>query len=123
MDPALANQLDAEPDVLARQILLLDCFFRRYAASPALQIIRYEDLIATAGRALATFTPAAAGLDAPLQSRNTLELSRNPSASRVAERLLDSDNACWQFYSRPEVAELLALALAGPAVRPAAQSD
>jgi hypothetical protein len=123
MDPALANQLDAEPDVLARQILLLDCFFRRYAASPALQIIRYEDLIATAGRALATFTPAAAGLDAPLQSRNTLELSRNPSASRVAERLLDSDNACWQFYSRAEVAELLALALAGPAVRPAAQSD
>lgn len=115
IDPALAAQLDAEPDPLARQILLLDCFFSRYAASPAIQIIRYEDLIATAGRALAAFTPSAASLDVPLQTRNSLEIKRNPKAPWIAERLLNSDIACWQFYSRAEVAALLDHALAEPA--------
>jgi hypothetical protein len=115
MDPALAAQLDAEPDLLARQILLLDCFFRRYAASPGIQIIRYEDLIASSGRALAAFAPAAACLDVPLQTRNSLEIRRNPRAPWMAERLMNSDNACWQFYSRSEVGQLLNHALAGPA--------
>lgn len=114
MDPALAAQLDAEPDLLARQILLLDCFFRRYAASPAIQILRYEDLIASSGRALAAFTPSAACLDVPLQTRNSLEIRRNPSAPWMAERLLSSDSACWQFYSRAEVADLLDQSLADP---------
>ena len=53
LDQRLSFALDEEPDVLRRQIIVLDWFFARYRAHlPPENIIRYEDLIETGGLAI-----------------------------------------------------------------------
>lgn len=72
VDSELARRLDATSDVLDRQLILLDFFFRRYAVCDTVQVVRYEDIIASSGRAVAMINPKARVLDEPLSSRNTL---------------------------------------------------
>lgn len=71
--------------------------------------LRYEDVVASRGAELARIVPAAASLSVDLQSRNSLNLSRDPEARRIGEALLASKrNACWHFYKPEDVEALLA---------------
>jgi len=70
--------------------------------------IRYEDLVATGGRALAAVVPAAGGLDELLSERNANELYDREDVAWVGKRLLASEGAYWRFYSRESVEDLLA---------------
>ena len=106
-DPTLAARLDAIPDVLERQLLLLDYFCGRYRDYLPGRTIRYEDVIASGGSALSAIVPAAAELREPFSSRNRLNLDRDPDARRIAETLLARDNACWSFYHKEDVEALL----------------
>lgn len=106
-DRALAAALDAEPDRLERQLMLLDYCFDRYRTWLPGRVLRYEDIIASGGKALAMLHPAGRLLDEPLASRNTFFLQRDPAAMDVAKRLLDRDSPCWHFYEREAVLELM----------------
>ncbi|WP_330970763.1 hypothetical protein, partial [Lysobacter sp. A3-1-A15] len=53
LDAALAAQLQAEPERLRRQLIVLEWFFARFATALApAEVLRYEDIVATQGEAL-----------------------------------------------------------------------
>jgi len=105
----LRYRLDQEDDILARQLILIDFFFSQYARRRSAQIIRYEDIINTRGRALSVIDNRAEQLDEPLNSRNSIHIKRDTHTVIIAERLLNQENACWQFYSHSEIAMLAQL--------------
>lgn len=106
-DPGLASTLANEPDVLRRQFHLVDFFFRRFADHLSSRVVKYEDVVATGGRALSLINPDAATLVEPLESRNDRMIGKDSEVRAIAEALLASDNACWLFYRRDEVEALL----------------
>lgn len=108
LDPSLRGELGVMDDELDRQILLLGWFherIRRYL--PAEAIIPYESIVETGGKALAVIRPAAASLEEPMRSQNTSSLYDHERMRRMGERLLNSDGAYWQSYTRESVERLL----------------
>ena len=106
-NPILANSLDAEVDVLERQLMLLDFCFAQYQQFLPGRTIRYEEVIRSGGRALEPIHPGARQLNEPLVSRNSIGIRNDPAARPIAERLLDRQSACWSFYEKSEVEALL----------------
>jgi hypothetical protein len=107
-DPSLRARLVAIDDAIDRQIHMLGWFhdqIRRYLPDEA--IIRYEAIVETGGKALAVFQPAAASLDERLQSQNTSDHYDHERMLRVGERLLRSDGAYWESYTKQSVEWLL----------------
>jgi hypothetical protein len=108
IEPELADVLEATEDRLDRQLRLLSWFFAKYRDFlPDRQIVRYEDMVGSRGRALAAITPHARELDQPLEDRNDAAVYDRDTMRSTAERLLESDGAYWDFYTRASVEELL----------------
>jgi hypothetical protein len=108
VDAKLAKDLAAIPDVVDRQLRILDWFYGRYRdLLPAERVIRYEDVVATRGKRLAAINPLAASLDEPLESRNRNKLYDGEAMKAIGARLLASDGAYWHFYPRESVETLL----------------
>ena len=108
MDPALKHRLDAQEDRLERQLILLDFFFSRYADCRETTIIRYEDVVATSGRALSVMKKTASRFTEPLSSRNALGIDDSSEVETIAKKLLnDASNACWRFYDQADILALL----------------
>lgn len=106
-DVELKSELNAEPDRLARQLIILRWCFARYATVlPRERVIRYEDIVASGGRILAMIDPDAARLDEPLESRNMNPLYDAGRIGRLADRLLADESITAGFYSASEVAGL-----------------
>jgi hypothetical protein len=108
LDPNLKAQLAAIDDTLDRQIHLLGWFheqFRRYL--PERSIIRYESVIESGGSALSVVRPEAANLSEPLEIRNTSKLYDYQAMLRIGKRLLNSEGAYWEFYTKESVEHLL----------------
>jgi predicted O-methyltransferase YrrM len=124
--PELARRLTTIEDLLERQLCLLDWYFRRYAALLAPErILRYEEIVASGGAALATMIPAAAELRAPLEGRNVAPVYDHTRMLEVGRRLLGSGpDASWRsFYSDNDVESLMeAVASSVPAQGVPAQS-
>ncbi len=97
--------------VIDNWLLRMHSNFERYEQSlPPENIIRYEDLCESNGRALSVVVPAAAGLDEPLENKNTNPLYKNKKRDKVlryGERLLQSEGAYWNFYTRESVEEIM----------------
>ena len=109
VDADLRTRLDALSDVVDRQFVLLEWYFARYRDNlDRSHVIRYEDLIATGGAALQTITPHAATLHEPLEGRNRAEIYDHTLMTRLGERLLDTDGAWWDHYTRDDVTALMA---------------
>lgn len=110
--PRLRAQLAEEPDLLARQLIILDWFFGRFAEHlPAAHVSRYEQLVQSHGQSLAAM------LDLPLpvrdlQSRNSSRLYDAGAAQHWAQRLLARGGAWSHWYGREEILAAAA-ALAG----------
>ena len=72
-------------------------------------MIRYEDIVATGGIALATAVPEARSLNAQLSDRN----SKRPQGEdhdllqHLSARLLSTDGPWWKFYDRENVTDLV----------------
>jgi hypothetical protein len=112
--PDIARRLEAIEDRLERQLELLGWFFERYSSAlPRERVIRYEDVIATGGRALEPIASSAAGLSVSLESRNTAAVYDREHMREIGRLLLERDGAQWLFYTREEVAELMSAAGAG----------
>ncbi len=108
IDAALNARLGQIDDRTERQLYILEWFFERFASvlGPEL-VLRYEDLIASGGRALALVTPAATALDEPLASKNTNSAYDFGQILGLGERLLGREGAFWSFYTRESVEEML----------------
>lgn len=109
MDPELHARLSSIPDRIDRQVHLLCWFFERFSALPAERIIRYEDIIDSAGSCLSVLTQSAACLEEPLESRNRSSLYDADLTPILVERLLrERDAAFWDFYSKDSVEAFMA---------------
>ncbi len=101
-DPRLRAALDREPDPLARQAVVLDWFFTRYAESLASErILRYEDLIATGGAVLHALLGDAPRDPESLASRNAHDVYASAPVDALLAAL-DPVGAWTRFYTRAE---------------------
>ena len=108
--PDLAARMKAAPDPIQRDLIRHDYSFGIYAEHlPPENVIRYEDLVGSGGKALSVITHSAEILDEPLESRNLNPIYNRDVMLRVGEALLASDGAYWHFYSRESVEDLLAI--------------
>ncbi len=106
-DEGLKKDLASMEDRVERQLRLLSWFFGRYDALPEDHVIRYEDVVATGGRALSAVHPTAGTLDEPLESKNLNGAYGRDEMRLLGERLLGREGAYWRFYDRESVEELL----------------
>jgi hypothetical protein len=82
--------------------------FARYEEFlPRENIIRYEDICASGGKALEVIVPSAADLDVTLENKNANPLYDRERLLRVGERLLETEGAYWNFYTREDVQEIM----------------
>ncbi len=113
IDPALRAALENIADRTERQLYIVEWFFERFGRLlPRASILRYEDMVSTGGKALAAVTPAAAGLDEPLASRNKNSAYDGGRMAELGRKLLGRDGAFWEFYTRESVEEMIQGALA-----------
>ena len=109
LDADLQRDLAAEPDAIARQLHILEWFYKRFRAFlPDRAMVKYEDLIASHGRELAKFFPAAADLDEPLSSKNVNKFYDRTLMLDLGERLLGRSGVIWDYYSKSDVEKLMA---------------
>jgi hypothetical protein len=95
-------------DRIAQSLQQVHYNFERYESSlPRENIIRYEDICATSGKALQVIVPVAAELDEPLENKNANPLYDREKVLRIGERLLASEGAYWNFYTREDVQEIM----------------
>ena len=102
-----ATLSDDKRSVLDKQFAILDFFFSRFREFLPGRVVRYEDVIASGGKALRVIHPSAATLRESLKSRNENRITADPEARAVADRLLDSDGPWWDHYTRDDVRRLL----------------
>jgi hypothetical protein len=95
-------------DRIGQRLQRMHYNFERYEGSlPRENIIRYEDICESNGRALSVIVPAASDLDEPLENKNVNPLYDREKMLRVGERLLESEGAYWSFYTREDVQGIL----------------
>ena len=108
LDQHLFDAWSRASDPIDQRIVTLTWFheqFRRHLGDD--RVIRYEDLIASRGAALAVAAPGAAQLEEPLSVRNTNPVYDREVMAELGERLLETDGALWTYYSRDDVAAVL----------------
>lgn len=103
LDDGLRGYLEAEPDLLRRQLVIIELFFGRFKAYLDRQaVVRYEDVVASDGQALGAVLDI--GLPArALASRNSSRLYRGDQAMRWAEALLEDGGAWRHWYSDEDI--------------------
>jgi hypothetical protein len=108
LDPGLKSSLSLLDDKFDRQLFLLSWFFDRYRTFlPEDRIIRYENTIASRGANLTVITEKAAALREPLENKNKNKIYSRDMMHRIAEKLLSSEGAYWDFYDKSQVEKLL----------------
>lgn len=105
----LKEQRNKGTDGLDRRILKLHYSFARYEEIlPEGHVLRYEDIVSSRGGTLEKIVPHARRLDEPLENKNINSLYDRDQVLRLGERLLKSEGAFWNFYSRESVEEIMA---------------
>lgn len=104
LDSTLKARLIQKNLVYERQLILLDWYYAAYCNYlPNSQVIFYEDIIASDGKALEVF-----GLNSCFMSTKVIsqELHREYDKSSIEffkELLLGHDSAYWKFYSKNDI--------------------
>jgi ribosome-associated protein YbcJ (S4-like RNA binding protein) len=107
-DAGLRRSIKQAKNKTDRQLCLLSWFFETFQRLlPDQAILRYEDMISSGGRALSVISPHANTLDGTLENRNKNQLYNPELMQRLGEKLLNTDGAYWDFYSRESVEMLL----------------
>jgi hypothetical protein len=108
-DAGLKAALSSESDRLERQIIILKWYFSQYATHLLPEhVIKYEEIVASGGRVLSIIDPDAALLARQLKSRNASALYDAGLVDQLANRLLQDDSICGDFYDLSEVESLRA---------------
>lgn len=107
-DKNLSNKLKNEKNKYVRQIIILDWCFSKYKANlNEMQILRYEKIIETGGKALSVICDAAKKLNEPLKSKNTSLLYDNSIRTVLAELLSDYNGCYFDFYDKKDFLKLI----------------
>ena len=108
LDIDLAWTLDRIEDKTERQLHLLAWFFEKYQnVLPARSILRYENVISSGGKSLSVITPQAQELNEMLENKNKNILYDKELMQFLGDKLLRTDGAFWEFYSKKSVELLL----------------
>ena len=108
LDSELHAALAAEPDAIERQLHILEWFYMRFSnVLPDQAIIKYEDLVASQGRELAKFFPAADNFEENLTSKNVNKFYDRALMIDLGERLLRREGVIWHFYGKRDVEALI----------------
>ena len=108
-DRHLACRLAQEPDILQRQLKVLNWFFAQYRAQlPSHRILRYEDLIASGGLTLLRQLGRRDARTLALSSRNCNPLYRQAEPDRLLAALLREGGDWRHFYSEADCIALAA---------------
>ena len=103
-DPGLRRTLDAEPERLQRQLIILEWFFARYDAHlERRHVIRYEDLVESGGTVLFRSLGHQRAEPASLKSRNQSALYDEDRLDTLLDALLASGGAWTRFYHVSEL--------------------
>jgi hypothetical protein len=101
INPQLAEKLDQMPDIIDRQIELLDLHFQQYVKFESrIQLIKYEDIIETNGRELMLIDPSATQLNESLESKNRIDRYDEILVKKILDRLLERDASFWRYYPK-----------------------
>jgi hypothetical protein len=108
LDVDLARDLANTPDPIERQIHILEWFYDRFRHFlPERALIKYEDLVASRGRELARFFPAASDFKESLNSKNLNKYYDRALMMDLGQRLLRRDGPIWHFYDKRDIENLL----------------
>jgi hypothetical protein len=111
-DPQLGELLKEKEkegaDKIALRLLRLHYAFERYQEFlPESHVLRYEDICGSRGKALEVIVPAASQFEEPLENKNLNPVYPRAKVLHFGERLLESEGAYWDFYSREDVEEII----------------
>lgn len=108
-DKKLEEQLRGEDDKFERQIYLLTWYYNKiYKNISKKNIVLYEDIISSGGRALSNVLPAASGLKETLRSKNKNVLYDDALRPLMVEKLLNlKDGGYLHYYSKDSVKAML----------------
>ncbi len=102
-DDELQGLLQKEPDVLQRQVRILNWFFASFQTHlPPDDIIRYEDLVSSGGRALFRLIGQDAVPPVPLENRNDGRVYRRVEPELLLDALNKERGAWSDFYSQAD---------------------
>ncbi len=96
--PDLAGQLARTPDVLGRQIILIEWMLGVYAAFPPGHVLRYEDILRAPHMELARLSPNACETDRDLRAYDPGTRYPGVNLSRLARALLPVRHRIERFY-------------------------
>lgn len=100
-DPELRQKLLKYSDKFSRQLSLMNWYFRSYLREiNHHNIIRYEDIVASAGSALVRIIPGA-NIHEPLQSYNRRTVYNKSYMSQMMEVLLADEEGAWRHFYSP----------------------
>jgi ribosome-associated protein YbcJ (S4-like RNA binding protein) len=106
LDIALAQGLAKikDKDKIEKQIYILSWFYEQYKTFLSEQsILRYENIVASGGKALSAIQSQATTLNESLQSKNINKLYDKKLMLVLGKKLLKSDGCFWEFYSKDSV--------------------
>jgi len=104
LDRLLFDGLQQRKSVADRQIFILAHYFRTTKnALPVQQIIRYEDIVSTGGKALRAITEEAAELQAPLSNANANPVYNRDKVRFYTDSLLEFSADWAPFYSAKDI--------------------
>lgn len=104
LDPILARRLDLEDDVLERQLIVLDWFFRQFNTHlPRTRVLPYEDIVGTQGALLFDRLGVRGPEDGVLRERNANTDYRHVDVDRCAAALNSRDGAWTAWYPRDAI--------------------
>ena len=112
-DPQLGERLEKHKqeegvDKIGQRLLRLNYSFERYQQFlPESHVLRYEDICSSRGKALQVIVPDAGSFDEPLEIKNLNPLYPREKVLSLGERLLESEGAYWNFYTRESVREII----------------
>jgi hypothetical protein len=108
LDSALAQGLAQIKDRIDRQIYILSWFYEQYRIFlPDSSILRYETIIASGGKALSVIQSQIQMVQYSLKNKNLNPLYDREMMLLLGDKLLNSEGAFWNFYSRESVEILL----------------
>ena len=117
-DRELQRVLAEEPQVLRRQVAVLNWFFAAYQAhvSPD-NVIRYEDLVSSGGSVLFRLIGRAAAQPVPLENRNGSLLYGEVAVDTLLAALINESGAWSEFYAAADCEQVADVIRSGSLVR------
>ncbi len=103
-DANLSNSLKKEKNLYLRQLILLDWYFSKYKHNLTnQQILKYEDIVSTGGKALLAITESASQLNEPLKSNNINRVYNWDNVNYLVDLLLNSNGSYLNYYNKREI--------------------